>query len=306
MKLRYGIVLQLLFLGISMLGCGNNQQSNSEDPVTVAQVQVTHIRHKTLADTLTVNGRVLEGQQFRVRAPVAGYVNHSYVRPGDQVQAGQQLFSIQTREQVALAQDTTSTPLSKSSAVVVKAPVDGQISAISTGEGVYVAEGSSMAMLNSKNNLYAEIFVPTQWSRKVQPGDSALIQWANGREKWTKVGNRLAQADRASQSVKFMVTDISPCHLLAGERLTIQIPVNKMINEQVLPRDAVLTDESMSSWWVMRMMNDSIAVRIPVTPGIASGNWMAVPKPKFQKSDRILVHGNYGLADTARVKVTNQ
>jgi len=289
-----------------MLGCSNNQQSNSEDPVTVAQVQVTHVRHKTLADTLTVNGRVLEGQQFQVRAPVAGYVTKLYVHPGERVQAGQKMFSITTREQAALAKNPAGTSLPETSAIVVKAPVDGQISAISTGAGVYNAEGSSMATVNSRSNLYMEIYVPAQWGREVQPGDSAFVQWADGRVRWAKVGSRLAEADSASQSVKFMVTDISPRHLLPSERLTVQIPVNKVVDEQVLPRNAILTDESMSSWWVMKMVNDSTAVRIPVTPGITSGNWMAVPKPKFQMSDRILVQGNYGLADTARVKVNNQ
>ncbi|HKK45203.1 MAG TPA: HlyD family efflux transporter periplasmic adaptor subunit [Balneolaceae bacterium] len=308
MKLRYGIILQLLFLEITMLGCSSKQKNNTEEPVTVAEVQVTHIKHKTLADTLTVNGRVLEGQQFKVRAPLAGYVTHLYVRPGEQVRAGQQMFSMRTREQTALAQDTATagTSLSENSAVAVKAPVDGQISTISTGKGVYTAEGSSMATLNSRSNLYMEIYVPAQWGREVQPGDSAFVQWPDGRKRWAKIGSRLAQADSASQSVKFMVNDMPPRHLLPGERLTVQVPVNKVVNEQVLPRKAVLTDESMSSWWVMKMANDSTAVRVQVTPGIASGNWMAVPKPEFQNSDQILVQGNYGLADTARVKVTNQ
>lgn len=307
MKLRYGIWLQLLLIVFAVWGCGSNQQNSDDaEPETIAQVQITHVSYKTLADTLTVNGEVMEGQQFMVRAPVTGYVTKLYVRPGGQVRAGQRMFSILTREQAALAQDTTGSSLPKPSAVEVKAPVDGQISTILTGEGVYTAEGSSMATLNSRNNLYTEIYVPAQWSREVQPGDSAFVQWADGRTKWAKVGSRLAQADSASQSIMFMVDDISTSHLLPGERLTVQIPVNKVVKEQVLPRDAVLTDESMSSWWVMKMINDSTAVRIPVTPGIVSGNWMAVPKPKFLKSDRILVQGNYGLADTASVKVTNQ
>lgn len=307
MKIRYGILLQSLFIVVVLWGCGNSQQDSSGgEPVTVAQVQVTHVSNRTLADTLTVNGRVLEGQQFTVRAPVTGYVTRLWVRPGEQVSAGQKMFSIRTREQAALSQDTTGSDLPKPSAVVVRAPVAGQVSNISIGEGIYAAEGSSMATLNSKHNLYTEIFVPARWNNSIQPGDSALVRWADGRTEWAKVGSRLAQTDSQSQSVLFMISDISVNKLLPGERLTVQIPVNKMVNEQVLPRDAVLTDESMSSWWVMKMINDSTAIRVPVTPGIASGNWMAVPKPKFQASDRILVQGNYGLADTARVEVTNQ
>ena len=308
MKLRYGIKLWLLLIAFIAWGCSTKQKSDnngSDAPGTVAQVQVTQVSYRTLADTLNVNGQVMEGQQFTVRAPVTGYVAKLYVRPGEQVRAGRPLFSIRTREQTVLAQDSSGNSLPQPSAVIVRAPVDGQIATVSTGDGIYVAEGSNMATLNSKNNLYLEAYIPAQWSNKVQPGDSALVEWADGRKKWAKVGSRLAQADSQSQSVLFMINNIPSDRLLPGERLAVWIPVNKMIDAQVLPKDAVLTDESMSSWWVMKMINDSVAVRVPVTPGISAGNWMAVLKPKFEKSDQILIQGNYGLADTARVKVVN-
>jgi len=303
------MMLRLLLIAVIAWGCGTKQKTDSngsDEPVTVAQVQVTRVSYRTLADTLNVNGQVMEGQQFTVRAPVTGYVTKLYVRPGEQVRAGRPLFSIQTREQAALARDSSGNSLPQPSAVIVRAPVDGQIATVSTGDGVYVAEGSNMAVLNSKNNLYLQAYIPAQWSNKVQPGDSAIVEWADGQKKWAKVGSRLAQADSQSQSIMFMINDIPTSRLLPGERLSVLIPVNKVVNEQVLPRDAVLTDESMNSWWVMKMINDSVAVRVPVTPGISAGNWMAVPKPKFQKNDQILVQGNYGLADTARVKVINQ
>ena len=306
MKLRYGIWLQILLIGIAAWGCGNKQQSSDAEPVTVAEVRVTHVSHKTLADTLNVNARVMQSQRFIVRAPVTGYVTKLWVRPGESVHAGQRMFLMRTREQAALAQDTAGSSLPVPSSVIVRAPVDGQVATVSTGGGVYAAEGSAMATLNSRNSLYMQIYVPERWSSTVQSGDSALVEWADGLKKWAKVGSRLAQADSQSQSLLYMINDIPTGRLLPGERLTVQIPVNKVVNEQVLPSDAVLTDESMSSWWVMKMINDSVAVRVPVTPGISAGNWMAVPSPKFKTSDRILVQGNYGLADTARVKVTNQ
>lgn len=299
------MALQFLLTVFIFAGCGNNQQSNDKEPVTIAKVQVTHINYKTLADTLTVNGMVLEGQQFMVRAPVTGYVTKLMVRPGDQLRAGQPMFAIKTRELAALAGDTAGTTLPAPDAVIVKAPVAGQVNSISTGDGVYTAEGSAMATLNSQKNLYVKLYIPEQWSNLVQTGDSALVQWANGQTKWTRVGDRLAQADSQSQSMLYMITDLPPKHLLPGERLTVQIPVNKMVNEQVLPRNAVLTDESMTSYWVMKMINDSIAVRVPVIPGITAGNWIAVRKPRFKTGDRILVAGNYGLPDTARVTVTS-
>jgi translation initiation factor IF-1 len=290
-----------------MWGCSNKKQENGdEEPITIAPVKVTHIQYHTLADTLTVYGQVMEGQKFILRAPVTGYVTKIWVHPGDQVHAGQRLFSIRTREQAALGNDTAGSSLPKPSDINVKAPVSGQISSLSTGFGVYATSGSSMASMTSNKNVYLKVFIPMRWRNKVTTGDSVLVQWADGHKRWAKLGDRLVQADRQSQAAMYIVNEIPASRLLSGERLTLHIPVNKVIKQQVLPRDAVLTDESMSSYWVMKMINDSTAVRINVTPGISTKQWTAILKPEFKEGDRILREGNYGLADTAQVRITNQ
>jgi len=53
----------------------------------------------------------------------------------------------------------------------------------------------------------------------------------------------------------------------------------------------------------MKMINDSIAVKIPVKTGMESENKIEIISPQFQPKDKILLTGNYGLEDTAKVIV---
>ncbi|HKJ31658.1 MAG TPA: hypothetical protein VKA34_07515 [Balneolales bacterium] len=305
MKKRNFISTGVLFLMfIIAWGCSKKTQNeSSEDPETIAPVKVTHVQYKTLADTLTVNGQVMEGEHFIIRAPLTGYITKVWIHSGEHVKAGQRLFTLRTREQEALGSANQKSSLPKPMDVVVKAPVSGQITSLNIGSGIYATGGSKMAMMTSNQSVYLKLFIPMKWSNEVQMGDSALVQWADGKMRWAKLGTRMVQADSQSQSAMYIVNDLPTDQLLAGERLTVLIPINKIKKGQVLPQKAVLTDESMSSYWVMKLINDSTAIRVNVKPGLSTNQWVAVTKPKFQKTDRILVEGNYGLPDTARVKV---
>ena len=72
---------------------------------------------------------------------------------------------------------------------------------------------------------------------------------------------------------------------------------------QALPKPAVLTDETESTFWVMKLIDSTTAVKVPVVKGLETKDKIEILSPVFKRSDRILVTGNYGLPDTAKVKV---
>ena len=55
----------------------------------------------------------------------------------------------------------------------------------------------------------------------------------------------------------------------------------------------------------MEMMDSVTAVRVAVTKGIETNERIEILKPQFSVNDKILLTGNYGLPDTARVKVVD-
>jgi hypothetical protein len=44
-------------------------------------------------------------------------------------------------------------------------------------------------------------------------------------------------------------------------------------------------------------------VKVSVKKGLETSDWVEILEPRFAPGDKVLVTGNYGLPDTARVKV---
>ena len=55
----------------------------------------------------------------------------------------------------------------------------------------------------------------------------------------------------------------------------------------------------------MKMIDSATAVKVAVVKGVETGNRVEILRPQFSQTDKILLTGNYGLPDTARVRVVN-
>jgi hypothetical protein len=66
----------------------------------------------------------------------------------------------------------------------------------------------------------------------------------------------------------------------------------------------VLTNETVDNFWVMKLINDSTAVKVPIVKGISTDTHVEILSPKFAKDDKLVNSGNYGLPDTTYVKIT--
>jgi hypothetical protein len=53
----------------------------------------------------------------------------------------------------------------------------------------------------------------------------------------------------------------------------------------------------------MKLIDSATAVKVPVKKGLETKDRVEILSPAFAPSDRILLTGNYGLSDTAKVKV---
>ena len=53
----------------------------------------------------------------------------------------------------------------------------------------------------------------------------------------------------------------------------------------------------------MKLINDSTAIKVPVKIGIVTDAQVEISAPLFDKFDRLINTGNYGLPDTARINI---
>ena len=56
----------------------------------------------------------------------------------------------------------------------------------------------------------------------------------------------------------------------------------------------------------MKLLNDSVAVKTDIKKGIESGNNIQILEPLLNDSDKIILTGNYGLSDTAKISIIKQ
>jgi hypothetical protein len=111
----------------------------------------------------------------------------------------------------------------------------------------------------------------------------------------------LPTMDAVSQTQNIVIK-INPGHTIP-ENLVAKVRIPKITRNHAvsLPRAAVLSDETQSNFWVMKMTDSVTAIRVPVKKGIETKDRIEIISPVFSDQDKILLTGNYGLADTARV-----
>ena len=106
-----------------------------------------------------------------------------------------------------------------------------------------------------------------------------------------------------SQTERFIVKLAEPESLPENLTAKIRIVKESVKSAASLPKSCILTDETMQQFWVMKLINDSMAVKVPVTTGITEEEYVQITRPSFSHSDLFLTSGNYGLGDTVFVKV---
>ena len=146
--------------------------------------------------------------------------------------------------------------------------------------------------------------MPYEYTDLVKPGKKCTITLPDGTQHTATITTPLATMNVTEQTQVLLAR---PDHnLFLPENLLGKVQFERSApgNQQVLPKSCVLSDELLKDFWVMKLINDSTAVKVPVKTGNKNGQSIEILSPKFEAGDRILSSGNYGLADTALVTVS--
>jgi hypothetical protein len=237
-----------------------------------------------------------------IKAPVTGFIDDILVSPGDAVDRNQVLFTIKTKEASAIRDDSIN-DLKFTGIVNVKAATAGQISVVEHPKGDYVAEGDQLCQVAIPGSMVFILDVPFELSGFVRLNEPCEIALPDSQVLKGFVKSRFPSMEGNSQTERFIVRLATQKYLpenLVGKIRIVKESVKAAIS---LPKSCILTDEIMKSFWVMKLVNDSVAVKVPVTTGITEDEFVQITLPVFGASDLFLSSGNYGLGDTAFVKV---
>lgn len=298
----------LLFSLILVTGsCSNNAASDNaeESPGTITPVTITSVRDTILADSVVLNATATYMQKWVVRANATGYIQSANLLLNENVQRGQTLFTIKTKEAVSLGNTINQLDSSFrfSGINTIHSNKTGFVSELNHQPGDYVQDGDQLAIITDTHSFVFLLDLPYELRKYVLGKKSIQIILPDNEQLTGYISGDMHTIDPSSQMQK-VILQVSPNHPVP-ENLVGRVVILKN-NERmvpVLPKEAVVSNEMQDDFWVMKLTYDSLAVKVPVKKGLESNGWIEIISPKFSTADKIIITGNYGLEDSSKVVV---
>ncbi len=300
------LIVLLTFLGFT--ACKQKElidESSSDEAKT--PVTLTSIKIEQIAESVELAAVSGFQKKVLIKANVTGYIENENVNIGDEVSIDQLLFTIKTKEASAIgnANITQDTSLHFSGVLNIKAQKSGIITTLDHLKGDYVLDGDQLGIISERSSLVFKMEVPFELRSYVKEDHECDIILPDNQIIKGKILRALPSVDAVSQTQSFVVKPSKELKL--PENLIAKIRIIKSTKEKavVLPKGALLADETQTDFWVMKLINDSTAVKITVKKGIETTDKVEITEPIFSEGDRIIFKGNYGLADTAKITIQN-
>jgi hypothetical protein len=237
-----------------------------------------------------------------VKAPVTGYIENIFISQGDSVVNNKLLFTIKTKEASAINNDSLNN-MKFRGIVDINAAVAGLISSIEHPKGDYVVEGDQLCQIAVPESFVFILDIPFELSGSLKLNARCEIVLPDGHSIQGVIKSRFPSMTGSSQTERFIVKLTESVSLPENLIAKIRIIKESVDNAVSLPKSAILADETMKSFWVMKLINDTTAIKVLVTTGISDKEDVQIKMPVFKDTELFLTSGNYGLGDTVNVKV---
>jgi len=308
---KYSVVISMFLLLIVLSSCNSNAADTGDDEEnveTITPVTVTHPTTSNMQETVEINAVAAYLLKTFVKANAVGYLQTADVHLGQFVTKGQILFVIKTKEAEALGTTITSidSSLRFSGTIRVVAPGSGYVTQLTYTAGNYVQDGEQLAEITDTKSFAFILDLPYELKPYITLNHSVQLRLPDSTTLQGYIQSALPSVDSVAQTQRFIIkvnTDkLIPENLIAK----VSLIKETKLNTTTLPKEAVLSNEEQTEFWVMQLMNDSTAVKVPVQKGMEKNNKVEILSPPLNDSSNILLTGNYGLGDTAKVKVVRE
>lgn len=297
----------LLISGTTFMTACSQKEAATADATAlpVTPVSVTNVTVAAVSDDIELTAISSYLQKSYVKANINGYVQSANATLGKQVSAHEVLFTLITKEARAIGNAVNQLdPGFKFSGISkIRVEQNGFITALNHQKGDYVQDGEALAEISNQQSLVFLLDLPYELRSVANQHQAMEIILPDGEKLAGTIGGSLPRVDSSAQTQRIILR-VNPNHSIPeGLIAKVKISKNKKAKAQMLPKSAVLSNETEDQFWVMKMINDSTAVKIPVIVGMENKQSVEVISPVFSSTDRIITTGNYGIADTAKVKI---
>ena len=292
----------LLFM--VLISCKGGTTKEAE-PDNSTPVTLTHIQTGSMQEVTELNATSVFRVKTFLKSPVNGYLQAVNIQAGDCVRKGQILFNLQTKEASSLGnaisqKDSTFRFNGNKS---ISAPCAGYITELNFRTGDYVQDGETLASISDLSSLEFILDLPYSLKSSLSLNKS-LILILPGEQKVTgTIIAALPTVDMVSQTQRYRIRVAGSTKIPENLIARVQFIRKSVKNAVSLPKEAILTNEVQTAFWIMKMIGKDKAVKVLIEKGIESNDLVEIRSPKLLPTDQILLTGNYGLPDTANVTV---
>jgi multidrug efflux pump subunit AcrA (membrane-fusion protein) len=299
----------LLYFLVFTAAAACHKKAAEADTTATAEVQtpvtVTHISFEPLEEFVDLNATSSFLETNIIKASTNGYIRSVNIKMNQLVGRGQNAFVLQTKEAKALGNTINKLDPSFHFTGIINVPATaaGYVTQLNHQAGDYVQDGEQLALLSDSKSFGFLLNLPYELRPYLTANKSVKLELPDRTYLNGVVTSILPALDSVSQTLAVMIkvnaTTQIPQNLIAKVRI---IKARKE-NAPSVPKAAVLADDAQENFWVMKMIDSVTAVKVPVTRGMESGDYVEIKTPQFSPDDKIILSGNYGLPDTARVKI---
>ncbi|PSK90425.1 efflux RND transporter periplasmic adaptor subunit [Taibaiella chishuiensis] len=291
---------------VCLVACNNN----SAEPAAAAEpvqtpVTVSGILHEPMSDYLELNATSVFLLKHVVKANTNGYLSSVHITAGQAIGKGMLLFSIKTKEAMSLGNSLAGLDSSFHFSGVnsIRAGAQGFITQLDHQQGDYVQDGEPLATISDNSSFVFLMSMPYELRPFVPVGKKVVLTLPDSTQLDGTVTAAMPQVDSFSQSQNMVIRVNAPRPIPENLIAKVRILKSEKASVIAVPKAAVLTDEAQEQFWIMKMAGNNLAVKVPVKKGMEDKGNIEILDPKLEDADRVLVSGNYGLEDSARVKI---
>ena len=288
-----------------LYACSGTPQTAADAEVkSMPLVSIVKPVSHSFSNIITFNAVTQYQQKSVIRAGITGYLSHRGWKTGDHVNAGQIYCTITSKEQEALKNIDKTGILEKFRAPLkITSGTSGIITAVNFQNNDYVTEGDVLANLVQTSSLVLLVNVPVEYLGKVHSGTACTVIMPDGKQIGSRLQAGLPTADPAVQTQSFIVS-LGSSSLPEGANLKVMVPLSNVQQGMAVPVSAVQADETQEHFWVFKLVGGR-AYKVDVQAGkISPDSLQEITTDKINLNDQIITTGAYGLADSAKVKLS--
>jgi multidrug efflux pump subunit AcrA (membrane-fusion protein) len=303
---HYKIILASIALS-SIIACKNNVKEDAAEvsavigtPVTLTSPLIGNMKEEV--ELNAVSAFLLK---TNVKSNTNGYLQMVNASLGKLVHKGDDLFIIKTKEASVLenSNHNMDSSLHFKGVIHVKAPGTGYITQINYQAGDYVQDGEVIATITDTKSFVFLLDLPYELKPFLLSNKQIQLKLPDASILNGIIESPLPTVDAVSQTQRYIIrvnnNQNIPENLIAKVSLVKQAKSNTIS----VAKEAVLSNEIQTEFWIMKLLDSNTAVRVDIKKGIENNNSVEVLEPKLSVNDKIVLTGHYGLSDTAKVVI---